>query len=100
MSRDTQEEPKVRMVKPEPSLMEQEQGRVMQFELGREEVFLTEGHTQEEVDELKEQSLEVPEDFYGKKWTRYRFKLPENNIENEEESRKAPSIIDPQDIPE
>jgi len=45
VSRDTQEEPKVRMVKPEPTVMWQEQGRVMQFELGREEVFLTEGHT-------------------------------------------------------
>ena len=66
------------MVKPDPITLETEHGRVFQFELGRNERYLVEGHTQQEVDELKEQSQEIPEDFYATKWVRYRFKQPEN----------------------
>ena len=52
--KDTQET-STRMVKPATVLLEQERGRIFQFELGKDERFLAEGHTQEEIDELREQ---------------------------------------------
>lgn len=52
--KDVVDVPQVRMVKPDAVLLASESGRVFQFELGREEVFMSVDHTQEEVDELKE----------------------------------------------
>ena len=95
--KDTQET-STRMVKPAAVLLEQERGRIFQFELGKDERFLAEGHTQEEIDELREQGQEVPEDFYMKKWIRYRFKQPEvDNLDveiNVSEEKKLYSVTE------
>jgi len=50
--------------------MEQENGRVFAVELGQHVKFILE-EKKEEAAHLKEQGLEIPEDFYETRWIRY-----------------------------
>ena len=82
------EEPKIRMITPEPVLMEQEHGRVFALELGQHCKFLHE-EKQEEANQLKEQGQEVPEDFYYTKWVRFfadQRLIPATNLSSEDNS--------------
>ena len=60
-----------RMITPDPVPMLLENGRVFRIELGRWEQVLVAGKTLEEVEELKQASEAVPEDWYEPKWVCY-----------------------------
>jgi len=64
------DEPEIRMITPEPIVMEQEQGRVFAVELGQNVKILLDDK-KEEAASLKEQGQEIPEEFYKNKWVRF-----------------------------
>ena len=64
------EEPKIRMITPEPIPLENEHGRVFALELGQHCRFLLD-EKQEEAAQLREQGQEIPDEFYETKWVRF-----------------------------
>lgn len=58
------------MITPDPIILEQESGRVFAIELGQLVKLLPEDKI-DEAAALKDQSQEIPEEFYTKKWVRY-----------------------------
>ena len=66
-------EPEIRMITPDPVQLQNESGRLFQYEIGQFIKVISPEHSKEEVEELKEKGEEIPEDWYVDKWIRHYF---------------------------